>query len=122
MCVNRKDEKREELIKVMSKYVDSDNCFDVTKFRLENSSEYSLIPHYFGGINKAIDELGWVKVIKRNGKNGETATFKDLLAFKMLEELRKNNTLDEIAEQFGVTKSLVRQLHLSLKKNVEGTL
>lgn len=111
--------KKEELIKLMSKYVDEDKCFDVTSFRQDYSSEYSLVPHYFGGINKAIDELGWVKVIKRNGKNGETVTFKDILACKMLDQLREQYTLDEIAGQFGVTKSLVRQLHLSLKKNVD---
>lgn len=111
--------KKEELIKLMSQYVDEDKCFDITRFRQNHSSEYSLLPHYFGGVNKAIDELGWIKVIKRNGKNGETATFKDVLAYKMLEQLRDEHSLCEIAKQFGVTKSLVRQLHLSLKKIVE---
>lgn len=116
---NKKDDKKEELVKLMSQYVDEDKCFDVTQFRQDHSSEYSLLPHYFGGVNKAIDELGWVKVIKRTGKNGETATFKDVLAYKMLEQLRDEYTLDEIAKQFGVTKSLVRQLHLSLKKVID---
>ncbi len=112
-------DKRTQLIELMKKYVNDQGSIDITTFRLENPTEYALLPHYFGGVNSAIEQCGWVKVVRTKGKQGTRARLRDQLAYYALRELRKKHTLDQIGEQFGgVTRAAVNQLYKVLENEI----
>lgn len=115
-------DKKTELYNLMKQYVDENNSIDVSKFHKENPKEYSLLPHYFGSVNQALTQFGWVKVSKAQHKGGKGMILRDQLAFDMLELLRKGGkvdrqTLEEIANKYEVTRPAINQLHKALKKN-----
>lgn len=113
------NDKRKALAKLMSNYVDKNNCIDLTTFRSKHMKEYSLIPYYYGSIKNALEQNGWVKVVHLKRNNNSTVSFKDKLAFYALHELRRNHTLEEIGAQFGgITKSCVHQMYIALEKNI----
>lgn len=112
-------DKRTHLTDLMKKYVNEQGSIDITAFRLENPTEYALLPHYFGTINNAIEQNGWVKVVKTKGQQGPRARLRDQLALYALRELRKKHTLDQIGEKFGgVTRAAVGQLYKALEKEM----
>jgi len=112
-------DKRTQLVELMKKYVDEQGSIDITKFRLENPTEYALLPHYFGGVNSAVEQCGWVKVVKTKCQQGTRARLRDQLAYYALRELRKKHTLDQIGEQFGgVTRAAVNQLYKVLEHEI----
>ncbi len=114
-----KDQKKKELINLIMEYT-NDNGFDITKFRKENKKEYSLIPHYFGSINEAMNELHLVKVVTGTIKEGNKLTLKDNLAYQQIKLLRDNGkTFEEIANQFGVSKMLVSRMYSVLQDKIE---
>lgn len=84
---------------------------DLSQFRKNYPSEYATISYYFGNINSMLEELKLTKITKFNNKN---AILRDKLAYSMLILLRKNYTLQEISEMYGVTKPLINQLMNSL--------
>lgn len=84
---------------------------NLSQFRKNYPSEYATISYYFGNINSILEELKLTKITKFNNKN---AILRDKLAYSMLVLLRKNYTLQEISEMYGVTKPLVNQLMNSL--------
>lgn len=111
------NDKKQTLYELMKKYVDQNNCIDISTFRRENPNEYSLLPHYFGGINQAIEYFGWVKISKVKSKNGEKLTLRNKLAYDMLKKLREDNTLESIANKYGVTRPAINQLYKALEAN-----
>ena len=113
-------DKKEMLKGLMKKYVDEHGCMDITKFRNENANEYALLPHYFGGIDKAIEQCGWVKKVLAKGKKGTKVKLRDQLAYDMLVELRKTKTLEQIAQRYGVTRPGINQLFKALEATIEG--
>jgi hypothetical protein len=112
-----KSDKKEQILSILGAYVDETNRIDISKFRAENASEYSLIPHYFGGVNKLINDQGWIKVIKTYA-NGNKATLRDQLAYDMLKDLRKDKTLEEIAKTYNVSRAGINQLFKALEGNI----
>lgn len=118
--LNKKD-KKVELIELMKKYVDEDNCIDISKFHNDNRGAYALLPHYFGSVNSAITENGWIKVTRPQYTKDSGMTLRDQLAYDMLELLRKGGkinrqTFEQIAGKYEVTKPAISQLHKALEK------
>lgn len=114
-----REEKRRELVDLIMLYT-NDNSFDITRFRKENKKEYSLIPHYFGSINEAMNELHLVKLVTGTVKEGNKLTLKDNLAYQQIKYLRdKGLTFEEIAKQFGVSKMLVSRMYSVLQDKLE---
>lgn len=111
-----KEKKKQELKLIINKYVNN-NVLDITTFRLENPKLYTSIPYYFGTVTKMLDELGLIKIQKTAGKNN--LTFRNRLAYDRISELRKDHTLEEIANMYGVTRALVNQLFQALDVSIK---
>ena len=107
--------KKENLKSLMKSFV-SNNIFDVNSFREKYPTEYAMLPYYFGSINSAIEQNGWIKTSKIKTKS---VTLRNQLAYKALLELRKDNTFEEIAKQYGVSKAAVSQLFSALKNEID---
>ena len=117
--LSKRDLKRKELRDLIMSY-SNDNGFDITKFRKENKKEYNLIPHYFGSINEAMNELNLVKMVTGTVKEGNKLTLKDALAYDRIKQLRESGkTFEEIANQYGVSKMLVNRMFTVLQDKVE---
>lgn len=122
-----KMDKKQELFEIMKEYVDEHNRIDIAKFREEHQKEYALLPHYFGSVNNAIAQYGWVKYIKAQHKGGKGMILRDQLAYDMLNLLRKGGkvdrqTLEEIANKYEVTRPAINQLHKALESTFEKTV
>lgn len=115
-------DKKNELLNLMSQYVDENsNCINISKFHNENPKEYALLPHYFGSVNGAIAEGGWIKISKPQHKGGKGMILRDALALEMLKLMRnggkvEKQTLEEIAKKFEVTRPAINQLFKALEK------
>jgi DNA-binding transcriptional ArsR family regulator len=110
--VKIKIDKQTELSILMKKYVSEQGMIDITSFRVENPTEYALLPHYFGTVNNAIESNGWVKVVKTKGVQAPRMNLRDQLALYALSELRKKETFEQIGEKFGgVSRAAVSQLY-----------
>ena len=117
--LSKRELKRKELENLIVSYSDN-NSFDITKFRQENPKEYRLIPHYFGSINKAMEELNLVKLVTGTVKEGNKLTLKDALAYDHIKSLRDNGkTFEEISKQYGVSKMLVNRMFTVLDDKVK---
>lgn len=119
----KKEEKRklkkEELKQSIMKYTIND-CFDITKFRVEREKDYMLIPHYFGSVSECMEELHLVKVVSGTVKEGNNLTLKDALAFDQIKSLReKGLTYEEIAKKYGVSKVLVSKMFRVLESKAK---
>ena len=116
--INR-ETKKEELKNLIKEYT-VDDCFDISNFRKDHEKEYRLIPHYFGSINEAMEELHIIKITSGTAKKGNKLTLKDQLAFDMLKELRdKNITFEEISQKYGVSKMLVSKMYKVLGEKID---
>lgn len=113
--------RKNELANLMKKYTKND-CFDISAFRQQHNKEYMLIPHYFGSVNKAMEELNMVKLTNGIIKEGKPLTLRDSLAYDRILELRNQGyTYEDISKQYGVSKVLVSKLHKVLdEKQMEG--
>lgn len=109
-------EAKAKLYKLMEPFIDENKCINLSAFRKAHPDKYGLLPHYFGGVDDALLELGLVKVqiVKQKGAS-RAVSFKDKLALDMLNLLRTTESFDSIATRYGVTKPLVAQLHKTLK-------
>jgi predicted DNA-binding protein YlxM (UPF0122 family) len=83
-----------------------DRVFDVSLFRKENPKVYATIPYYFGTIDSVLDELGVVKTQKQ-AKN--KVTLRNRLAYDHLQQLRKDYTMEQIAQMYNVSRALINQ-------------
>lgn len=108
--------KKQEIINLVQKYTDN-NIFDIKEFRKQHPKVYSSIPYYFGGINALLEELGVVKVQKSQQSNN--VTLRNRLAYDMLVELRKDNTFENIANKYGVSRASVSQLFQALELSIK---
>ena len=111
---NKKEIKKEQLKSLMKETV-TNNIFDVNAFREKHSTEYATLPYYFGSVNSAIEQNGWIKSAKVKTK---TVTLRNMLAYYALSNLREEKTLEEIAKEFGVTRTAVNQLFNALKEEI----
>ncbi len=114
-------DKKTELLNIMKEYVDDGNCINISKFHTEHPKEYALLPHYFGSVNNAIAEGGWIKVTKPQHKGGKGMILRDALAYEMLKLMRnggkiEKQTLEEIAGKYDVTRPAINQLFKALEK------
>jgi truncated hemoglobin YjbI len=109
-----KDDKKHEIKSVIMKYA-TNNIFDITKFREENSKIYATIPYYFGSIDKMLEEFGLIKVQKTKNK----VTLRNKLAYDYLKELREKHTLEEIAKKYGVSRALINQQYQALELTIK---
>jgi len=109
-------EAKNKLYELMKPFIDENKCINLSAFRKAHPDKYGLLPHYFGGVDDALLELGLVKVqiVKQKGAS-RAVSFKDKLALDMLNLLRTTESFDSIANRYGVTKPLVSQLHKTLK-------
>ena len=106
----------------MKPFIDENKCIDISAFRKAYPSMYSILPHYFGSVDKALLELGLVKVnITVQKATPKGLSLRDKLAFDMLNQLRlvEKDSLQSIADRYGVTKPLVAQLHKALINTAE---
>jgi hypothetical protein len=113
---------KNKIHEAMKPYIDTNKCIDISAFRQANPQKYGLLPHYFGSVDNALVELGLVKVqIVRQKCSNHAMSFKDKLALDMLNHLRKTEgeSLETIAQRYGVTRPLVNQLHKTLKSAAE---
>lgn len=111
-----KDDKKQQIIDTVMQYVDN-GVLDVSKFRKANPKTYAALPYYFGGINSLIDQLGLIKVQKSQQKN--KVTLRNRLAYDMIVELRKTNTLEQIANKYDVSRALINQLYQALDLSIK---
>lgn len=112
-----KIDKKVELTDLMKRYVDEDNCIDIAQFHVENQKAYSLLPHYFGSVNNAIADNGWIKITRPQHIKINTVSLSDQLAYDMLETMRnKGMTYEQIAGKYGVSKAAISQRHKALQK------
>ena len=112
------EKKREELHKIMLKYV-TNGCIDLIQFREENKAAYTRVPYYFGSITNAINQYGWEKLNRlTNVDNKPVVSFKDRVAHYALSQLKEKYTLQTSGDYFGVSKACVRQLYNALDKNI----
>ena len=109
---DKMNNKKTEIANAITKYV-SDGIFDISKFRTENPKLYAKIQYHFGGVDNVLDELGLVRVQKSKQKN--RITFRNMLAYDRLKELREKYTLEEIGKIYGVTRASVNQLYQALE-------
>ena len=116
MNERKRREAKQRIFDLMKPYIDSNNCINLTDFRLTHPKEYGLLPHYFGSVDGALVELGLIKVsiVKQKGASKDLS-LKDKLALDMLNQLRSTESFDSIATKYGVTKPLVSQLHKTLR-------
>ena len=61
MVKNNKEKKQNELLALMSKYVDENGVIDIVKFRVENIHAYRTLYRYFKDISEVIECGGWRK-------------------------------------------------------------
>jgi hypothetical protein len=59
--IKNKEDKKSELLNLMSSYVDNNNMIDIIKFRLDHLSQYKSLYQQFGGVAAAIKQGGWIK-------------------------------------------------------------
>lgn len=112
-------DKKKQLEMLMKKYVDKNNCIDIAKFRQDNPNDYALLSHYFGSVNQAIENNGWVKVQKTSSKTGKKVTLRNQLAYEAIKNMRKDSTLEQIATKYGVTRAAINQLFHALESTIE---
>jgi hypothetical protein len=106
---------KERIVLLLIKSMDENKCIDIGKFRKEHSSEYALLNHYFGSVDEAVNVVGGVKITTTQTK----VKLRDRLAYDMITFLRKDNSLEQIAKKYHVTRSGINQLyhHLSVIVN-----
>ncbi len=100
-----KQDKKQEIKSRIMDYT-KDRVFDVSLFRKENPKVYATIPYYFGTIDSVLDELGVVKTQKQ-AKN--KVTLRNRLAYDHLQQLRKDYTMEQIAQMYNVSRALINQ-------------
>ena len=110
------NQKKQQIIETVKEYTET-GIFDITTFRKENPKLYASLPYYFGGINSLLDELGLVKIQKSQQKN--KVTLRNRLAYDMLVELRKTNTLEQIATKYDVSRASINQLYQALELSIK---
>ena len=108
--------KKQQIIDVIMKYTEN-GIFDITEFRKNNPKLYAALPYYFGGVNSLLEELDLVKVQKSQQKN--RVTLRNRLAYDMLVELRKSNTLEQIATKYDVSRASINQLYQALELSIK---
>lgn len=116
MLTMAKDDKKQQIIDSIMEYANN-GVVNISEFRKENPKLYAALPYYFGGINSLLDELGLVKVQKSQQKN--KVTLRNRLAYDMLVELRKNYTLEQIANKYDVSRALINQLYQALDLSIK---
>lgn len=108
--------KKQQIIDTIKQYTEN-QIFDIATFRKENPKLYASLPYYFGGVNSLLEELGLVKVQKSQQKN--KVTLRNRLAYDMLVELRKDNTLEQIANKYDVSRASINQLYQALELSIK---
>lgn len=107
--------KREQIVALLKASKDESGRIDIGKFRRDHPNEYALLNHYFGSVAAAVDHVAGVKIARTQ----RTATLRDILASQYLDILREDNTYDDIAKNYGVTRAAVCQLAKSLRASVD---
>jgi hypothetical protein len=115
--------KKQNILMVAKKYISKDGKANMGEFRKEHPNLYSLLNYYFGGVNGLISELENAKPDESHKKssgrgcplNGQSV--RNELAFDMLLLLRKNHTLNEIGEMYGVSRAHIHQLLQTMDEN-----
>lgn len=111
------ENKKKKIVTLMEQYV-KDNVIDMSRFRQDNPKEYSLLSHYWGSINEAVEANNWIKINKQQGKKGKGLTLRNKLALQAINlKLDNGSTYEKIAKETGVTKAAVSQLHKALQAN-----
>lgn len=110
--------KKQEIIDIMTQYKDENGGIDLSALRKEDNKTYNKISYYFGSIDNALAECGVMNVVPSNssdkGASLSRKTLRNELAYDMIATLRKNHTLEEIAQRYGCTRAHVNQLFKSL--------
>lgn len=121
---DKRERKRREILEVMRAYRDQYGNVDLTKLRRERPNVYSRISYYFGSIDGALEEFinaeegNAIPARASRGSSVNRLTLRNQLAYDMLEYLRRELTLEDIAVRYGVSRAYVNQLHQSLKRSV----
>jgi hypothetical protein len=116
------NEKRGEIISIAKKYID-DGKINMSKFRKEQRSAYSRLNYYFKGVKGLLQEINPNLIEERNKKGSgrgcpiQAQSVRNELAFDMLLLLRKNYTLHEIGEMYGVSRAHIHQLLNAFDEN-----
>lgn len=109
----KKVNKKELILNKLKKYTNSEGLVDMAKFRIESPKEYNLLYHYFGSIDKAIEEAGLMKVSLSSKKN--TMSVKNQLAYDMFKYFFRHKTnISTIRNKFKCSDSDIENLFKSL--------
>lgn len=118
----KREKKKQEIIGIMLKYKDEFGNIDLSRLRKEDSKTYNKITYYFGSIDEALAESGFQSSKDgsqvANGAPLNRKTLRNELAYDMLVQLRKEHTLEEIAQKYDCTRAHVNQLLQSLRMSV----
>ena len=104
--------KKELIIQTIKKY-SQDGVLDVSSFRNNEPKLYASIPYYFGSVDKMLKDLNLTKL--QNGAYSNKMTLRNKLAYEYLVKLRKNYTLEEIADKYNVSRALINQQYQALE-------
>lgn len=107
--------RKAQILKTLKASMDKDNVIDMGVYRKHYQEEYSLINHYFGSVDAALDLIGGIKKIRIEKDNG--LSLRNRLALDMIDTLRDSGfSFDDIAEKYQVSKTAVNNLYHQLNK------
>jgi hypothetical protein len=116
------EKNKNAIVELAKTYLEKDGKINMSAFRKENPSIYTRLHYYFNGIDGLIKEVSPQTLEdssrKSNGRgcpvNGNSV--RNELAYDMLLLLRKNMTLHEIGQIYGVSRAHIHQLLHAIEK------
>ena len=142
------NKKRQDIVELAKKYLDTSGIVDMTRFRKEQSSAYSRLAYYFNGVNGLLEAIAPPSKysqteeettlheeddvnqeendhvedeVKRSTGRGcpiNAQSVRNELAYDMLRLMRKNMTFQEIGDIYGVSRAHIHQLVQILERNL----
>lgn len=103
--------KREELQNILKQNVENGKYINISKFRKKYTKEYSLLHHYFGNVENALNSIGAVKISTSSSAN-EEMTLRNQLAYDMIKKMKLEDkmTFSKIAKHYHVSRSALTNL------------
>ncbi len=114
--------KRKQIVDLAKQYIEKDGKVNMTKFRKEHTNIYTQLNYYFKGVDGLLEAINPELINdsqkKSTGRgcpvNGQSV--RNELAYDMLILLRKNHTLHEIGEMYGVSRAHIHQLIQAMER------
>lgn len=110
---DKKQAKKQEIIKVAEQFRDERGNIDLAKMRTEQGKVYSKISYYFGNIDNFMAEANNGESIQFNA----SSAIRNQLAFKRISYLRDEKKLsyEELGQMYDKTRMYMSKLYRSLE-------